>query len=137
MKAKKIITIISIALVIGLIVGLGATWYIHQNDKKTNKDLKEITIVVEDSNGKEKMYTTETKAKYFSGAMEDTEGLTFEGTSGEYGLMITTINGLVADYNTDSAYWAFYLNGSYCEYGIDEQPVSDGDIFRIEYTKDK
>ena len=31
-------------------------------------------------------------------------------------------------------YWSFYVNDEYCNYGIDSQPVHDGDKFRIEYT---
>ena len=27
-----------------------------------------------------------------------------------------------------------YINGEYCNYGISEQPVADGDVFKIEYT---
>ena len=33
------------------------------------------------------------------------------------------------------AYWGFSVNGQYCNYGIDEQPVEDGDAFVIAYTK--
>ena len=36
-----------------------------------------------------------------------------------------------------SAYWGFYINGEYCSYGIDSQPVSDGDIFEIVYEEIK
>ena len=49
-------------------------------------------------------------------------------------LMISSINGEVADYNVDSSYWSFYVNDEYCNYGIDTQPVKDGDAFAIVYT---
>ena len=48
--------------------------------------------------------------------------------------MINTVNGETADFNTDGAYWSFYVNGEYCNYGISEQPVEDGDAFQIIYT---
>jgi len=60
--------------------------------------------------------------------------LTFEGTETEYGLTISAINGETADFNVDSAYWSFYVNDDYCNYGVSEQPVKDGDAFRIVYT---
>ena len=49
--------------------------------------------------------------------------------------MVVEINGVTADYNVDQSYWAFYVNDEYCNYGVDSQPVADGDVFRIEYTK--
>ena len=44
------------------------------------------------------------------------------------------VNGVKADYTADGAYWAFFVNGEYCNYGIEEQPVLDGDVFSIVYT---
>ncbi|MBR6381239.1 MAG: DUF4430 domain-containing protein, partial [Lachnospiraceae bacterium] len=38
-----------------------------------------------------------------------------------------------AIYAVDNAYWAFYVNDEYCQYGIDSQPVADGDAFKIVY----
>jgi hypothetical protein len=35
----------------------------------------------------------------------------------------------------DGAYWSFNVNGEYCNYGVSEQPVEDGDAFEIVYTK--
>ena len=59
------------------------------------------------------------------------DGLEYETTDG----MVMSVNGVRADYVLDGAYWAFYVNGGYCNYGIADQPVNDGDIFTIEYTK--
>ena len=137
MKTKKIVTIISIALIIGLIAGFGITWYITQQTKKSDDGLKKVTIVVEDNNGKEESFTDNMDAATLREAMEKMKDFEFDGNDSEYGMMVTTVNGLVADYNKEGAYWAFYRNGKYCEYGIEEQPVNDGDIFRIEYTVDK
>ena len=67
-------------------------------------------------------------------AMEEAEGLTFEGTESQYGLMVEVVNGEKVDFNVDKSYWGFYVNGDYCNYGIDTQPVEDGDAFKIEYT---
>ena len=73
-------------------------------------------------------------AEYLRQAMEEADGLTFSGTESEFGLTVITVNGETADYNTDGAYWAFYVNGEYCNYGIDTQPVAEGDAFSITYT---
>ena len=103
--------------------------------EKAQAGSKDITISVINSAGKETMYTLFTDAEYLLGAMEEAEGLTFSGTEGPYGLMIDTVNGERAVYDENGAYWGFSVNGQYCNYGIDEQPVEDGDAFVIAYTK--
>ena len=57
-----------------------------------------------------------------------------ESKDGPYGPMLLSINGEFAEFNTNGAYWAFYVNDGYCNYGVAEQPVEDGDAFQIVYT---
>lgn len=95
---------------------------------------KAITIEVVNKAQESKIYEVKTDAEYLRQAMDEAEGLTFDGTMGEYGMSILAINGERADYVEDQVYWAFYVNGGYCNYGIDAQPVYDGDAFQIVYT---
>lgn len=95
---------------------------------------KAITIEVVNKEAVSTTYELKTDAEYLRQAMEETEGLEFTGSESEYGLMVETVNGELADYNVDGSYWAFYVNGEYCNYGIDTQPVEDGDAFSIVYT---
>ena len=60
--------------------------------------------------------------------------MTVEGTEGDYGLYIDTVNGLTADYAEDGAYWSIYVNGEYGSYSADQQPVADGDVYGLVYT---
>ena len=48
-------------------------------------------------------------------------------------MSVKNVNGITAEYETDGTYWAFYVNGEYCNYGISSQPVEDGDAFQIVY----
>ena len=95
---------------------------------------KEITIEVIDDAQASTVYEVSTDAEYLGDAIRETEGLTVEGTESEYGLMVDTVNGVVADYNENGAYWAFYVDGEYCMYGIDQQPIEDGQAYQIIYT---
>lgn len=103
---------------------------------KPTQGAKAVTIEVVDDQGASKSFEVHTDAEYLRQAMEETEGLTFEGTESDYGMMVETVNGVTADYNADGAYWAFFVNDNYCEYGIDSQPVNDGETYRIVYTID-
>lgn len=95
---------------------------------------KSITIDVVDERRERVTYEILTDAEFLIQAMEEAEGLSFSGTESEYGMMVDTVNGLTADYSQNGAYWSFYVNGDYCNYGIDTQPILDGDAFSIEYT---
>lgn len=93
---------------------------------------KNITIEVVSADATSKMYEVSTDAEFLRQAMEEAEGLEFSGTESQYGLTVEVINGETTDFNNGS-YWSFYVNGEYCNYGIDSQPVMDGDSFKIAY----
>lgn len=129
-KKKKLLLVLVSAV---MIAALGLVLVSCKSDAGAGS--KEIEINVVNDAGETQSYTVKTDAEFLKQAMEETEGLTFSGTEGDYGLMVTEVNGVTADYDADQAYWAFYVNDEYCSAGIDEQPVADGDVFRIEYTK--
>lgn len=97
---------------------------------------KDITIEVVNKEAESTLYELSTDAEFLRQAMEEADGLTFSGTESEYGMMVDTVNGETADYSVDGSYWSFYVNEEYCNYGIDSQPVLDGDAFQIVYTMD-
>ena len=46
-----------------------------------------------------------------------------------------TANGMYIDWATEQAYWGFYIGDTMAPYGVGDQPVSGGEIFRLAYTK--
>lgn len=103
---------------------------------KAAQGSKEYILKVVDDNGETTEYTGHTDAEYLRGALEELEkadDLTIEGEESDYGLFINTINGVTADYSKDKAYWALYVNGEYGNYGVDSQPLTDGDIYSLVY----
>ncbi len=127
----KVIGVIVLALIIAL---MGIVYFVSRPD--TAEGGKNITIEVISADKSEKTYELSTDAEYLKQAMDEAEGLSYSGTESEYGIMITEVNGERAVYETDGAYWGLYVNGDYCQYGIDAQPVYDGDDFEIVYTDD-
>ncbi|MCR4793357.1 MAG: DUF4430 domain-containing protein [Lachnospiraceae bacterium] len=95
--------------------------------------LKNITIEVKGSDGNTVSYAVSTEAEFLRQAMDEAEGLTYSGTESDFGMMVEVVNGEQAIYAVDNAYWAFYVNGEYGQYGIDSQPVTDGDTYSIVY----
>lgn len=129
-KNTKII--IAVAVVVALVAALAVVYAVF--GEKPTAGEKDITIEVINSAGESTVYEVNTDAEYLRQAMEEADGLEFSGDESDYGLMVTTVNGETADYNTNGAYWGFNVNGTYCNYGIDTQPVNDGDEFEIVYT---
>lgn len=132
MKNKK--TLIAVIVFVMVIAVLGGVYYFTRPDTESGE--KQVEIVVINKEGEETQYKVSTEAEYLLGALEDAkeQGLTFEGSEGDYGMMIDTVNGETAVYSEDGGYWGFSVNGVYCEYGVSEQPVMDGDKFEIKYS---
>lgn len=130
MNKKKAIGIV---LFIVLIAALCVAYFAFRD--KATTGTKEITIEVVNSMEETTSYEVKTDAKYLSQAMEDAKDLEFSGQEDQYGMMLTTVNGETADYNENGAYWCIMVNGEYGNYGIDQQPVTNGDVYQIVYTK--
>ena len=96
---------------------------------------KAVSISVVNSAGETTAYSLKTDALYLIEAMNEAEGLTYESSEGPYGLVIESVNGERAVYSESGAYWGFSINGEYCNYGVSQQPVEDGDAFVIAYTR--
>ena len=126
LKNKK--TIMLAALVIVLVAALAVVALVF--GPEITKGEKAITIEVVGKDGKSTVYELDTDAEYLVDAMNEAEGLTYEAADG----YINTVNGVTADYSVDMSYWAIYVNGEYGMYGINDQPVADGDTFKLEYT---
>ena len=58
-----------------------------------------------------------------------------EGEEGPYGLYVTAVNGIVADYNVDQTYWGFYENGEYALSGVDQTEIVSGTAYSFVQTK--
>lgn len=128
---KKLI--IGAAVLVVLIAVFAMVFFLFK--PKAAQGAKSITIEVVDNNANSTMYDVHTDAEYLRQAMEEADGLEFSGSESEYGMMVETVNGVTADWNVDQSYWGFFVNGDYCNYGIDSQPVADGDAFQIIYSK--
>jgi len=123
--------LIGVGILVVVVAVMGILYSVFR--EKPVEGSKAITIEVVDSKKESKMYELKTDAMYLEQAMNEAEGLEVEGYDSEYGFTVTTVNGEVADFNVDSSYWSFYVNDAYCNYGVSEQPVEDGDAFKIVY----
>lgn len=74
-------------------------------------------------------FTVHTDAEYLGAALQEI-GL-LEGEESQYGLFVTAVNGMSADYEADGYYWAIYIDGEYALTGVDSTPVTDGGSYSL------
>lgn len=128
MKNKKgLLGILALVLAVCVLLGV----YLAARPE-TAAGAKAFTVSVIHKDGTEKQFAYNTDEEYLGPVLLE-EGLV-EGDVGEYGLMISTVDGETADWNVDRSYWALYIGGEYATTGADTTPVHDGDAFRLEYT---
>lgn len=56
------------------------------------------------------------------------------GKEGAYGLYVTVVNSIKAEYETDGCYWAFYIGNELATTGVDSVEIVEGTVytFRVE-----
>lgn len=131
MKKRLIVAVLGLVMIITAVLGC-ACGKQEQTEGAASAD-KAYTLEVVAKDGSSKSYESSTSKEFLKEAMDElseSEDFSYE----EAGGMITTINGERADFNEDKAYWAIYVNDEYGQLGAAEQPVSDGDSFKFEYT---
>jgi len=146
MNNKKGLIISAAALVVIMAVMAVVYWqfgpenvYEKDNSSQTESPdtevaAKKISVEIVFQDGTSKTVEINTNAESLRKALEEKNLI--EGEESEFGLMVKSVDGVVADYDKDKSYWAFSKNGEYLMTGVDQTPVADGDSFTITYTID-
>ena len=103
------------------------------DSEETPKSEATFTFIVVDKDGNETSFQITTDKAIVGDALFE-EGL-IEGEEGAYGLYVKKVNGILADYNIDKTYWAFYINGEYAFSGVDTTPVENGATYSFKVEK--
>lgn len=130
MKKKIVIIIAAVLALAALVGGMTALYLALRPD--TAEGSKHISVTVVHKDGTRKEFTYDTDEEYLGAVL--TEAGLIEGEEGPYGLMISAVDGEVADWNVDQSYWALYVGEEYATTGIDTTPVYDGSSYALEYT---
>ena len=94
----------------------------------------ETTLVVEVAAEDQSVTFTVNTDKETVGEALMEHGL-IDGEEGVYGLYVKVVNGITADYDIDRSYWSFYIDGEYAMSGVDTTEITEGTIYKLEYTK--
>ncbi|MDR0821301.1 MAG: DUF4430 domain-containing protein [Oscillospiraceae bacterium] len=86
---------------------------------------------VKASNGEVALFDVHTDKTTVGDALLDA-GL-IEGDAGQYGLYVSSVGGVAADYDADKAYWAFYIDGEYANSGVDSTDIDPTKTYSFVY----
>lgn len=145
MTTKNFRKPLSLVLCIVLITAMALT-AIGCNDNKTAYDTitvtdgatvgegaKEFPLEIADGEGKATNVVVKTDKKTVGEALLDLKLIA--GDFEQYGLYVKCVNGIVADYDTNGTYWAFYINGEYAMSGVDTTDIVAGDSYALKVEK--
>lgn len=145
MKMTTFKKTLSFILCIVLITAVALT-AIGCNDNKTTYDTvtvsdgailgegaTEIPLEIVDGEGKAINVTVKTDKKIVGEALLDVKLIA--GDVEQYGLYIKCVNGIVADYDVNGTYWAFYVDGEYAMSGVDTTDIVEGAKYSLRIEK--
>ncbi len=140
-NCKKLLTLVMVLVLMAAMAlsftGCGSTETIETTAtvETAAQDAEAVTftVTVTDLEGNEDTFDITTTQTILGDALLD-QGL-ISGDEGEYGLYITAVNGITADWDKDQTYWAFYIDGEYALTGVDSTEIDPNAAYSFVLTK--
>ena len=136
MKTRKILAIVlTLAMMLSLVAaGCAPVEQPKQTQAATTGETagneQTFTVEVIHKDGTVKTFTYPVSDKNLGAILVD-NGLAVESDSPG---MYNTVDGETADWNVDQGYWCFYVGDEMAMKGMNDTPVSAGDVFKLVYT---
>ena len=106
---------------------------LYGEDCALGEGATQFELTVADAEGKEIVFDISTDQTTVGAALQ--ELALIEGEEGDYGLYIKSVNGIIADYDANGTYWAFYINGEYAMSGVDVTEIEEGAAYALRVEK--
>ena len=136
-KSKFFASVLCMVLIVAMALSMTACTNNNASDDANAEQVqvasKSFTFEVVDKDGNTETFNITTDKTTVGEALLE-EGL-IAGENGQYGLYVTEVNGIVADYNVDGTYWAFYVDGAYASSGVDTTDIVDGSTYSFKVEK--
>ena len=127
-KNKKKILLLSCIFVAVAAILVGAFFILNPG---AEEGVKEFTLEVVLADGTSTSHEIETDEEYLGAALLE-EGL-IAGSTSEYGLFVTTVNGITAN-DANQEWWCLTIGGEASMYGVDQVPVTDDGHYEFTLT---
>ena len=127
-KTKLTLALLALVAAFALLTGL-----YHFSRPDAVPGTKSVTVSVVHSDKSTSTFHFDTDKEYL-GDLLVSEGLV-TGDQGAYGLYIKEVDGEVAVFEENGAYWALFDGDEYATQGADATVIEDGDTFSLVYTR--
>ena len=97
-----------------------------------NEEAINFTVIVKHLDGEEKTFEYSSHKATLGDALLE-KGL-IDGYESQYGLTITTVDGVYYDWNTSGTYWSLLVNGEYASTGADSIHITEGYTYSLVAT---
>ena len=126
MKDKKtLIAVIAVVAVLAILLGV----YFVARPTATEGE-KTFTLIVAHS-ARVDSFTITTEEEFLAHALINEGIINDEGI--ETG-MYFTVDGETANWEENQSYWAIYVGEEYATVGLNDLPIEDGGVYKLEYT---
>lgn len=129
MNKKTLGIVIALVAVVAILVGV-----YFATRPETTDGMKSFTVEVVHKDGTSKKLEMKSDAEYLGEALDEKDLIEYE--EGPYGKFILKADGEQAVFETDGAYWAFYVGEEYATLGVDQTPIEEGKTYKLVYTID-
>ena len=129
---KTLRTILSFSVLTVLIAVMALSFLSCGKDAATEGPEITITVAVIDKAGAMTEHSITTTKLTLADALKES-GLA-SGTEDAYGLYITTVTGITADYSVDQSYWSLSKDGEALMTGASDVKIANGDHYELTYT---
>lgn len=128
MKNKKIVfAVFALFVVIGIMAG------VYKGTRpEAVEGAKTVTVRIIHKDGSEKVLEYHTDLEFLADLLLEKE-LATGYTSEEYGFTIESVDGVTADWQKDSAYWALYEGEEYATTSAAGIVLTDGGVYKLVY----
>jgi len=128
MKNKRLFAALAILCVLAAV--MAAVWQLNTPAGKNG--VKAFTVEVIHGDGSTATFECESDLEFLGEYLLEVNLI--EGTEGAYGLFVDTVNGEIAVYADNSAWWQLFCNGEVSQVGVDNVPIQDGSTYTWSYT---
>lgn len=101
--------------------------------KELGEGKNQFQFQVTDINGNTEKFLISTDKTIVGDALVELKLIS--GDEGEFGLYVKEVNGIVADYDKDKTYWAFYIDGEMAPTGVDATEITAGATYAFKVSK--
>ena len=129
MKNNKKKVALLACLFIVVVAVFGVLFFTMRPTGTEGKKTFTLEVILTDGSSTEHKVSTDAE---FVGEALLTEGL-IDGSTSEYGLFVTTVNGVTAN-SDNQEWWCLTIDGESSMYGVDQVPVTDGGHYEFTLT---